>query len=306
MGKFLAKRLGYMLVTLWLAISITFFLMHAIPGGPFDREKAIPPELQAVLEARYKLDQPLLRQYGDYLANVARFELGPSFQRKGVTVNDIIKSGFPVTSRVGALSIVLIVLLGVPAGVMSALHANKWQDQSIRLLATVGVTIPSFILATLLIYVFSAKLNILPSFGVTSWKHFILPVATLGAYPLAFVTRLTRSSMLEVLQQDYIRTARAKGLPDFVVVYKHALKNALIPVATYLGPLVAGVMTGSFVVEKIFAIPGIGKIFVESVGNRDYTVLMGMTIFYAVFLLVMVLVTDLLYGILDPRIRIED
>ena len=188
---------------------------------------------------------------------------------------------------------------------ISALKQNKWQDRLAMFLATLGVTIPSFVLGTLIVYIFSAKLKILPSYGLTTWKHYIGPVIALGGFSLSFVARLTRSSMLEVLGQDYIRTARAKGLSEFVVVGKHALKNALIPVVTYIGPLVAAILTGSFVVERIFAIPGMGKYFVESVGNRDYTVLMGMTIFYAVFLVFMVLVVDILYGFIDPRIKVH-
>lgn len=305
MGRFLLNRAISMVITLLLIITITFLLMHAIPGGPFTREKALPPAVIKALEAKYKLDQPLWKQYIDYLAGVARFELGPSFQRVGVTVNDLIEKGFPVTAKVGLLSVLLVLILGIPAGIISALKSGKWQDQVVRLFATLGVTIPSFVVATLMIYVFSAKLNILPSFGIKSWKHYIAPVISLGGFSLAFIARLTRSSMLEVLQQDYIRTARAKGLSEFVVIGKHALKNALIPVVTYVGPLIAGLLTGSFVIEKIFAIPGMGKHFVEAVGNRDYTVLMGMTVFYAAFLVIMVLVVDILYGFIDPRIKVE-
>jgi len=186
------------------------------------------------------------------------------------------------------------------------LKQNKWQDQLVMIMATLGVTIPSFVMATLIIYIFSAKLGWLPSHGLESWKHMIGPMIALGGFSLSFVARLTRSSMLEVLQQDYIRTARAKGLPEFVVVGKHALKNALIPVVTYIGPMIASILTGSFVIEKIFAVPGIGKHFVESVGNRDYTVLMGITIFYAAFLILMILIVDILYGFIDPRIKVGD
>ncbi|MFT9496017.1 ABC transporter permease [Anaerosolibacter sp.] len=306
MGRFLLNRVVSMFVTLWLVITLTFFLMHAIPGGPFTREKALPPAVIKALEAKYNLDQPLWNQYTDYLGGIMKGDLGPSFQKVGVKVTDMIKAGFPVSGKMGGMSVFFILLLGVPAGIISALKNGKWQDQTIRVLATLGITIPGFVLATILIFVFSAKLNVLPSFGLKSWKHYIMPVIALSGYSLAFVARLTRSSMLEVLQQDYIRTARAKGLSEFVVIGKHALKNALIPVVTYVGPLIAGILTGSFVVERIFAIPGMGKYFVESVGNRDYTVLMGMTVFYALFLVIMVLVVDLLYGLIDPRIKVGE
>jgi len=295
-----------MLITLFLVITITFFLMHAIPGGPFTREKPLPPAVIEALEAKYKLDQPLWKQYLDYLKGVVTFDLGPSFQRVGVTVNQLIKEGFPASAKIGSGAVLLVIVLGIPLGIISALKQNKWQDQVVMIIATLGVTIPGFVMATLIIYFFSSKLGWLPSHGLTTWKHMIGPVIALGGFSLSFVARLTRSSMLEVLQQDYIRTARAKGLSEFVVVAKHALKNALIPVVTYIGPMIAGILTGSFVIERIFAIPGIGKHFVESVGNRDYTVLMGITIFYAAFLILMILIVDILYGFIDPRIKVGD
>lgn len=306
MGRFLANRVVSMLITLFLVVTITFFLMHAIPGGPFTREKPLPPAVIEALEAKYKLDQPLWMQYLDYLKGVVTFDLGPSFQRVGVTVNQLIIEGFPASAKIGAGAVILVILIGIPLGIISALKQNKWQDQLVMIMATLGVTIPSFVMATLIIYIFSAKLGWLPSHGLESWKHMIGPMIALGGFSLSFVARLTRSSMLEVLQQDYIRTARAKGLPEFVVVGKHALKNALIPVVTYIGPMIASILTGSFVIEKIFAVPGIGKHFVESVGNRDYTVLMGITIFYAAFLILMILIVDILYGFIDPRIKVGD
>lgn len=295
-----------MIITLLLIITITFFLMHAIPGGPFTREKPLPPAVIEALNKKYHLDDPLWKQYLDYVKGVFTFNLGPSFQRVGVTVNDLIREGFPATAKIGAGAIILIIILGIPIGIISALKQNKWQDQVVMVIATLGVTIPSFVMATGIIYIFSAKLGWLPSNGLTSWKHLIGPVLALGGFSLSFVARLTRSSMLEVMQQDYIRTARAKGLSEFKVISKHALKNALIPVVTYMGPMIANLLTGSFVIEKIFAIPGMGKHFVESVNNRDYTVLMGFTIFYAMFLIIMVLVVDILYGLIDPRIKLQD
>ncbi len=295
-----------MVVTILVIITITFIMMHSIPGGPFTREKALPDAVLQALNEKYHLDDPLWKQYIDYVKGVLSFNLGPSFQRAGVTVNDLISEGFPATLKIGLASVLVIIFVGIPLGIISALKQNKWQDGLVMFIATLGVTIPSFVMATGIIYIFSAKLGWLPSNGLTSWKHMIGPVLALSGFSLSFVARLTRSSMLEVLQQDYIRTARAKGLSNNKVIYKHALKNALIPVVTYLGPMIASLLTGSFVIEKVFAIPGMGKHFVESVGNRDYTVLMGITIFYALFLVVMVLIVDILYSLIDPRIKMED
>lgn len=306
MGRFLFNRAIAMVVTLFVIITLTFTLMHAIPGGPFTRERALPPAVLEALNKKYHLDDPVWKQYVDYVGGVLRLDLGPSFQRIGVTVNQLIEEGWPYTAKIGTASVVMIILLGIPTGIISALKQNKWQDHTVMVLATLGITIPSFVMATGIVYIFSARLGWLPSNGLTSWKHMIGPTIALGGFSLAFVARLTRSSMLEVLQQDYIRTARAKGLSEFKVIGKHALKNALIPVVTYLGPTIAFILTGSFVVERIFAIPGIGKHFVEAVGNRDYTVIMGLTIFYALFLIVAVLIVDLLYGLIDPRIKLED
>jgi len=295
-----------MVLTLFVIITITFVMMHAIPGGPFTREKQLPDSVLEALNKKYHLDDPLWKQYVDYVKGVLSFNLGPSFQRAGVTVNQLIEEGFPATLKIGLGSVLVIIVVGIPLGIVSALKQNKWQDGLVMFLATLGVTIPSFVMATGIIYIFSAKYNILPSNGLASWKHMIGPVIALSGFSLSFVARLMRSSMLEVLQQDYIRTARAKGLSNNKVIYKHALKNALIPVVTYLGPMIASLLTGSFVIEKVFAIPGMGKHFVESVGNRDYTVLMGITIFYALFLIIMVLIVDILYSFIDPRIKMED
>ncbi|WP_319371834.1 ABC transporter permease [uncultured Ilyobacter sp.] len=306
MGKFIVKRMIQMFITLYLVVTATFFLMHAIPGGPFTREKPLPPAVIEALEAKFKLDQPLHVQYFDYVKGVFTFDFGPSFQKVGVDVTDMIIKGLPASAKIGMLAVMVVLLIGIPLGIISALKQNKWEDYVVTVLATVGVTIPSFVVATLIIYIFSAKLQVLPSFGLKTWKHFIGPVIALSGFSLAFVARLTRSSMLEVLQQDYIRTARAKGLSEFVVIGKHALKNALIPVITYVGPMIASILTGSFVIEKIFAIPGMGKYFVESVGNRDYTVIIGVTVFYAAFYIIMVFIVDIIYGIIDPRIKLHD
>jgi oligopeptide transport system permease protein len=306
MGKFIFKRLGQMLFTLYIVITATFFLMHAIPGGPFTREKPLPPAVIAALEAKFNLNAPLHVQYFDYMKGVFSFDFGPSFQKVGVEVIDLVKVGLPISARVGGTAVLVVLIIGIPLGIISAMKQNKWEDYVVTVIATLGVTIPSFVIATMIIYIFSGKLGILPAFGLTSWKHYIGPVIALSGFSLAFVSKLTRSSMLEVLQQDYIRTARAKGLSEFVVIGKHALKNALLPVVTYVGPMVAGILTGSFVIEKIFAIPGMGKYFVESVGNRDYTVIMGVTIFYAGFYIIMVFLVDIIYVLIDPRIKLHD
>jgi len=295
-----------MVISLWLIASITFFILHNIPGGPFTREKALPPEVVAALNEKYHLDDPLLKQYADYLKGIVTFDLGPSFQYIGVEVTDLIKDGFPVSAKLGGATSLLVLFLGVPLGIISALKKNKWEDYLVTILATMGVAVPGFVIATVIIYIFSAKLGWLPSNGLDTWRHYIGPSVALGGFSLAFVSRLMRSSMLEVIQQDYIRTARAKGLSEFRVIIKHALKNAILPVVTFMGPMIAAIMTGSFIIERIFVIPGMGKYFVESVGNRDYTVIMGATVFYAAFSIVMILLVDLFYGLVDPRIKLED
>lgn len=306
MGKYIFKRLISMFITLLFVATLTFFLMRAIPGGPFTGEKALPEAVIQALNEKYHFNDPLWMQYLDYMKGVLTFDLGPSFKRVGVEVNDLIIAGFPISARLGLAATLVIVFFGIPAGIISALKQNKWEDYLVTVLATVGVAVPSFVMGALILHFFSAKLGWLPPFGIDTWKHYIGPVAALSGYSLAFVSRLTRSSLLEVMQQDYIRTARAKGLPEIVVIVKHALKNALIPVVTYLGPMIASIMTGSFVIEKIFAIPGMGKYFVESVGNRDYTVLMGTTIFYAAFSISMIFIVDILYGFIDPRIKLGE
>ncbi len=303
MWKYYAEKVLSALITLFLIATITFFMMRAIPGGPFSREKALPEATIRALEAKYNLDKPVFEQYIDYIKGLARLDLGPSFQKVGVSVNQLLSEGFPQSAKIGLYASILIIILGIPIGIISALKQNTWIDYLVTFIATLGVTIPSFVVGTMMIYIFSVQLNWLPTFGLDSWTGFIAPVIALSGYSLSFVTRLTRSSMLEVLRQDYIRTARANGLSEFKVIAKHALKNALIPVVTYIGPMMASIMTGSFVIEKIFAINGIGKYFVESIGNRDYTVIMGMTIFYALLYIITILFVDIAYSLIDPRIK---
>lgn len=306
MGRYIIHRLISMALTLFFIITITFLLMHAIPGGPFTREKPLPEAIIKALNEKYHLDDPIWKQYLDYWKDILRGDLGPSFQLANYTVNDLIARGFPITAKLGIVSIIFTVLIGIPMGVISALRQGKWEDYTTMFIATLGVTIPSFVLATILIYLFGVVFKIFPvsSGSLTKPIQYVLPVIALSGYSLSFIARLMRSSMLDVIRQDYIRTARAKGLSELKVIYKHALKNAIIPVITYLGPLAAGLLTGSFVIERLFSIPGMGEYFVKSVGNRDYTMIMGSTIFYSVILVVMNFIVDIIYVIVDPRIKL--
>ena len=306
MAKFIRKRLGMMLIAMFMIILLTFVIMHSVPGSPFTNTKGVPEEVIAAMEAKYGLDQPYYVQFFSYLGGVLQGDFGPSYRYTGQTVNDFIAAGAPVSARLGLVTVVFVLAAAIPMGILAALKNGKWQDMLLMALATIGVTIPSFVIASLLIYVFSYMLNWLPTFGLDSWQGYILPVIALGGYSVSYIARLMRSSLLEVMGQDYIRTARAKGLTEFAVVAKHALRNALIPVVTVLGPTIAGLLTGSFVIERIFAIPGLGFYFVNSVSQRDYTTIMGMTIFYAAFLMAMVLLVDIFYCLIDPRIKFEN
>lgn len=303
MYKYIIKRIIFSILTVWVVVTLTFMLMHAIPGGPFSSEKNISPEIQAQMEAKYNMDKPLWWQYGNYLGNLVKFDLGPSLKYQGRTVNDLIKDGFSITAELGLVSIALALVVGMTFGITSALKQGKWQDNFIMFLSILGITIPSFVLAPLLLYFFAFKLGWFPSLRWGTWQHFVLPAIALAGSPTALIARLTRSSLLDIIRQDYIRTARAKGNPERIVVYKHALKNALIPVVTYLGPLIASIVTGSFVIEKIFSIPGIGRQFIDSVTNRDYTAILGFTVFYASLLVLCNLLVDIVYALIDPRIK---
>lgn len=305
MFKSIVGRILSMLLVLWVIITVTFVLMHAIPGGPFTAEKALPEAVMKNIEARYRLNDPLPKQYADYWANLLRGDLGPSFKYESRSVNEIIAEGFPVSAELGLVAVSLSVLIGIPAGMAGALYQNRWPDHLVMLLATVGISVPSFILATLLIFCFALWLRILPAAMWGSPEYVILPALALAGMPTAFIARLTRSSMLEVLAQDYVRTARAKGISPFTILWRHALKNALLPVVTYLGPMIAAIFTGSFVIESIFAIPGLGRHFVTSIYNRDYTVILGITVFYSALLVLMNFLVDLAYLWLDPRIKPE-
>ncbi len=306
MLRYILSRLVSMALVLFVITTATFLLMHAVPGGPFTAEKNLPESVLKNINERYHLNDPLWKQYTDYLGNVVRGDFGPSFKYEARTVNDIIAESFPVSAELGFIAVAIAVSLGVPAGVIAALRQNRWPDYLAMFGATIGISVPSFILATLFIYLFALKLELLPAAMWDGPEYAVLPAMALAAFPTAFIARLTRSSMLEVLGQDFIRTARAKGLSGFVIIWRHALKNALIPVVTYLGPLIAAILTGSFVVESIFAIPGLGRHFVTSIYNRDYTVILGITIFYSTFLVVLNFLVDLAYAWLDPRIKLAD
>ena len=298
-------RLLLAILTVWVVITVTFFVMRAVPGGPFMSEKAITPAAQAALEAKYGLDKPLLTQYGTYLKDiVTKFDFGPSLKQRGQSVITIISRGLKVSLRLGVIAAFSALLVGVILGSIAALRRNKIVDRVIMVITTAFVSMPSFIMGTLLLVLFAIKWMILPANGSTA-AGLVLPIITLALYPMAYITRLTRSSMLDVLGQDYIRTARAKGVSGGRIIFGHALKNSLIPVITYFGPMLAYIVTGSLVVEKIFAVPGIGRAFVNSITNRDYPLIMGTTIVLATLIVVMNLVSDILYKVVDPRITLE-
>ena len=302
MVRYFLKRLGMMLVALFMIILLTFVIEHSIPGGPFTSDRKVTPEVEAALNEKYHLNDPLPKQFLDYLVGILHGDLGPSYKYTGKEVTDFISNGFPVSAKLGGIT---VIFASLPLGILAAVKNGKWQDMLVMGIATIGVTIPSFVIASILIYVFSFRLNWLPTFGLDSWKGYVLPVITLGGYSVSYLARQMRSSLLEVMGQDYIRTARAKGLSETKVIFKHALRNALIPVITVLGPTIANLLTGSFVVEQIFAIPGLGVHFVNSVSQRDYTTIMGVTVFYAAFLLAMVFLVDIFYCLIDPRIKYD-
>ena len=302
---YILKRLLLAIITVWVVITVTFFVMHAVPGGPFVGEKATMPAVQAALEAKYGLDKPVMEQYLTYLKDiVTKFDFGPSLKQRGREVTDIIFSGLKVSAKLGVIAAVGAAIVGIVLGAVAALRRNKVIVKVIMVITTAFVSMPSFIMGSLLLVLFAVRLAILPANGSTT-AGLILPVITLALYPMAYITRLTRSSMLDVLGQDYIRTARAKGVPGARVIFGHALKNSLIPVITYFGPMLAYIVTGSLVVEQIFAVPGIGRAFVTSITGRDYPLVMGTTIVLATLIVVMNLLSDILYKVVDPRITLE-
>lgn len=305
MLRYVIKRVITAVITAYLVATLTFFIMNLVPGGPFLSEKAVTPQAQAAMEAKYGLDKPLGAQYVTYMGGLTHGDLGLSLKKRGRTVSQIISTKFPVSARLGGLAMLVAVFCGVPLGAIAAFKRGKAVDNVLVVLSTAGIAIPSFLSSTLLMYVFTTKLKLLPSLGLNSPASYIMPVVALALYPTFYIARLMRSSMLDVMGQDYMRTARAKGVSTFKSIFKHALRNAILPVVTYLGPLLASLMTGSFIIEKIFNIPGLGSEFVGAITSRDYPMIMGTTIFLAVFVIFMNVLVDIAYAIVDPRIKLK-
>ena len=302
--RYFSQKILTLIASLFVVATLTFFLMQAAPGDPFMQEQGLPEEIIKNLYAHYGLDQPWYVQYGRYLKNLLTWDLGSSFKYEGRTINDIISEGFPVSCFLGIQALMIAFFFGTFLGTIGAMYRSQWQGYLAMSLAVIGISVPNFILATFLQYFFAMKLDLFPVARWEGYSHTILPTLSLAALPTAFIARLIRAKMVEVLEQDYILTARSKGLSMFQVIRKHVLKNSLLPVVTYLGPLSSTIFSGSFVVEKIFGIPGLGNWFVTSVTNRDYTIIMGLTIFYSALLMISVFLVDLLYMYLDPRIQI--
>lgn len=306
MIHYLLKKAFILLISLWCIITGTFFLMHTIPGDPFIGDRAVPPEVLQSLHAYFGLDQPLFTQYLKYLHGLLHGELGPSIVYQGRSVNQFIQEGFPISARLGLQALLLAVPSGILLGTWAAMRRGHWQDSAAMLISTLGVSVPSFVLAPLLQFFFSINLHLLPVARWGDFTHTILPTLALAALPTAFIARLTRSNMVEVLQQDYIKTALAKGLPLFRISIRHGLRNAILPVIAYLGPVTSQILTGSFMIEKIFAIPGLGTWMIHSINGRDYPMIMGLTVFFSCLLMTSMFLVDLLYTLLDPRIRFKE
>lgn len=302
---FLLKRFGWMIITVWIVFTVSFFLMRQIPGGPLNGERVLSEAVRARLEARYNLDAPISEQYFTHLWNTVRLDFGPSFKLQDYTVNEILAQGFPVSAALGILGMVFAITIGMTSGVVSAVRRNSAYDYSFMMMATLGIAIPNFVLAAMLIVIFVFNLQMFPAAGWGDLNQIILPAFCLGAPFAGYIARLTRTGMLEVLGNDYIRTAYAKGLSPRIVVMKHGLRGALLPVVSYLGPAIAGILTGSLVLERIFVIPGMGSHFIEAAIQRDYTLAMGALLTYTVLLFGMNTLVDLAYSIIDPRVKLE-
>lgn len=305
MLRYIIRRLMGAIPTLFIIITISFFLMRLAPGGPFSRERSLPPEIEANLNKVYHLDDPLWLQFVHYLGGLLQGDFGPSFKYKDFSVGELIGGGFPTSLTLGGMAMLLALTIGMSAGTYAALRQNSRFDYATMGFAMVGIAVPNFVVAPLLTLFISLKLGLLP---VGSWgeiKHMVLPIVALALPQIAAIARLTRGSMIEVLRSNYVRTARSKGLPEKITVTRHALKAAMLPVVSYLGPAVAGIITGSVVIEQIFGIPGIGRYFVQAALNRDYTLVMGVTIFYGSLIILLNLAADVIYGFLDPKIRYD-
>ncbi len=305
MFRYVLSKVFYLLVSLFILVSATFFLMKAIPGDPFQSEKKVPPEIRARLFEQYGFDKPLYVQYGKYLGNIVQGDLGISMKHVNQDVTGLILKTFSVSLKLGIIAIVVSLIVGVLLGMLAALYHRKLIDNVAMVLAVLGIAVPSFVLAALLQFFFAFKMHIFRVAGFETPLDYVLPVAALSAQPIAFIARLTRSSMLEVLHADYIKTAKAKGLNWFTIMFRHVVRNGIMPVITYMGPMTANIVTGSVVIEQVFGIGGIGKQFVESITNRDYPLIMGITIFYGVLLMLARLVSDLLYVVVDPRVKLS-
>ncbi|WP_017811807.1 MULTISPECIES: ABC transporter permease [Paenibacillus] len=305
MVRYIAGKFLFMLVSLFILVSLTFFLMKVIPGDPFMSERAVQPQIKARLMAQYGLDQPIPVQYVRYLGNVVQGDLGISMKYQNQDVTGRIAQTFKPSLQIGIFAIIISIIVGIVLGLIAALYHRKLIDHVAMTLAIIGIAVPSFVLATLIQYLFALKLGWFNVMGFSKPSDFVLPVAALAVQPIAFIARLTRSSMLEVLNSEYIKTAKAKGLNGFTIMTRHVVRNGILPVVTYVGPMTANVITGSVVIEQIFGIGGIGKVFVESITNRDYTMIMGVTIFYGVILMLARFITDILYVLIDPRIKLS-
>ncbi len=305
MISYIVKRVSLGLLTIFLVSTLTFFLMNLVPGGPFLAEKAISPEAQAALEAKFGLDKPLSEQYFTYMSDLLDGDMGPSIKQRGRDVNGIISSKFPVSAKLGGLAVTVALCLGIPLGSIAAVNRGKWVDSLIIVVATFGIAVPGFVLCTVLLYIFSVQLGVLPSYGLETPLHYIMPIMALSFYPTAYITRLMRTSMLDVLGQDYMRTAKAKGLSQMISLFKHALRNSILPIVTYLGPLLAYILVGSFVTEEIFTIPGLGSELIGAITSRDYPLIMGITIFLSVLMISLNVLVDIAYKFIDPRIKLK-
>ena len=307
MFRYIIKRLLGVIPTLLVLITVSFFLIRVAPGGPFDSEKELPAEIQKNIAAKYHLDEPLYQQYFRYLNDIVHGDFGPSFQYKDFSVTELIYKGFPVSLKIGGYALLFALIMGVFIGSMAAVKQNSWIDYLLMSTAMTGISVPNFVVAPLLILFFAVYHNYFPAggWGDGQWQYLILPVFTLSLRYIAYIARLMRGSMIEVLASDYIRTAKAKGLSDSKILLKHALKPALMPVVSYLGPAAAGILTGSVVIEKIFGVPGLGQYFVQGALNRDYTLVMGVIIFIGVIIVLFNLIVDILYLLLNPKIQLE-
>jgi oligopeptide transport system permease protein len=303
--RFILKRFLWGIPVLWVVATLTFILMQVVPGGPFDKDKPLPPEIKANVEAKYHLDKPVWQQYLLFLQALLQGDLGPSYKYLGRDVSDIIGDTLPVSIQLGLLSLLVTIMVGFALGLVAVVRPQSWIDRTVMFLATGGISIPNFVIGALFILWLSHTYKFFPPALWEGWRHAILPALTLGLAPAAFMARLLRSSILETLHQDFVRTARAKGLGEGAILLKHVLKNSVTPVVTFLGPLTATLITGSFIVEYIFAIPGMGKFFITAVTNRDYPLIMGVTLVYSALIVLANLVVDIAYAYLDPRVRVE-